>query len=105
MIGTLKKEISTTPSRVWEALLKAKASLREVEKALQPKHRTDPTTKLPQEFHEFLELFSEKEIIKLPPNRPNDHQINFIKKNQDMAFYIWCLRENSKFRKNSSMKI
>ena len=55
-------------------------SLKDVKKALQFKRRTDPATKLPHEFHEFLELFSEKEANKLPPHRLYDHKINFIKK-------------------------
>ena len=58
------------------------ASLKDVEKAFQPKHRTDPTTKLFQKFHEFFELFSEKETNKLTPHRPYDHKINFIKRKQ-----------------------
>ena len=57
-------------------------SLKDVKKAFQPKHRTDPAIKLPQEFHEFLVLFSEKKANKLPPHRPYDHKINFIKKKQ-----------------------
>ena len=58
------------------------ASMKNVEKAFQFKRRTDPVTKLPHEFYEFLELFSEKEANKLPPHRPYDHKINFIKKKQ-----------------------
>ena len=58
------------------------ASMKNVKKALQFKRRTDPATKLPHEFHEFYELFSEKEANKLPPHRPYDHKINFIKKKQ-----------------------
>ena len=57
------------------------ASIKNVEKALQPKRRTDPATKLPHEFHEFFKLFSEKEANKLPLHRLYDHKINFIKKN------------------------
>ena len=57
-------------------------SMKNVKKALQFKRRIDPVTKLPHEFHEFLELFSEKEINKLLPHRPYDHKINFIKKKQ-----------------------
>ena len=57
-------------------------SLKDVEKIFQPKHRTDPAIKLPQKFHEFFELFSEKETNKLPPYRPYDHKINFIERKQ-----------------------
>ena len=73
------------------------ASLKDIKKVLQPKRRTDPATKLPHEFHEFLELFSEKEANKLPPHRPYDHKINFIKKTPDTDLYIQCTRENSRF--------
>ena len=55
------------------------ASMKNVKKTLQPKRRTDLVTKLPHEFYEFFELFSEKKINKLPPHRPYDHKINFIK--------------------------
>ena len=58
------------------------ASLKDVEKTFQPKHRTYPAIKLFQKFHEFFELFSEKETKKLPPHRLYDHKINFIKKKQ-----------------------
>ena len=51
------------------------ASLKNIEKALQFKRRTDPATKLFHEFHEFFELFSEKKANKLPPHRPYDHKI------------------------------
>ena len=74
------------------------ASLKDIKKASQLKHRTDATAKLLHEFHEFLELFSEKKANKLPPHRPYDHKINFIKKNPpDTDLYIQCPRENFRF--------
>ena len=56
--------------------------MKNVKKTFQFKRRTDPATKLSQEFHEFFELFSEKKVNKLPPHRFYDHKINFIKKKQ-----------------------
>ena len=58
------------------------ASLKNVEKALRPKQRTDPATKLLPKLHEFFELFSEKEANKLPPHRLYDYKIKFIKSKQ-----------------------
>ena len=58
------------------------ASLKDVEKALRPKQHTDPATKLPPELHEFFELFSHQKTNKLPPHRPYDHKIKFIKGKQ-----------------------
>ena len=68
------------------------ASLKNVEKALQFKHRTDPAIKLPQEFHEFLELFSEKKK-KLPPHRPYDHKINFIEGKQPGYGFLYSMSQ------------
>ena len=53
-------------------------SLKNIKKAFQFKRRTDPATKLFHEFHEFFDLFFEKEANKLPPHRLYDHKINFI---------------------------
>ena len=58
------------------------ASLKDVEKTLRFKQRTDLITKLFSKFHEFFELFSEKEANKLPPHRPYDHKIKFIEGKQ-----------------------
>ena len=54
-------------------------SLKHVEKTLKPKQLTDPATKLPQELHEFFELFFLQKANKLPPHRVYDHKIKFIK--------------------------
>ena len=46
----------------------AAASLINIEKALAPKQFVDPASKLPLEYHEFLDVFSRQESDKLPPN-------------------------------------
>ena len=51
------------------------ATMRDIEKALAPKVRTDPAIVLPPEYHEFLSVFSQNEADKLPPHRPSDHRI------------------------------
>ena len=50
-------------------------SLADIEKALAPKKYTDPATKVPKEYHKYLEVFSRKEANKLPEHRLYDHQI------------------------------
>ena len=57
-------------------------SLKDVEKTLRLKQRTDPVTKLPLKLHEFLELFFRKKANKLPPHRPYDHKIKFMESEQ-----------------------
>ena len=53
------------------------ASLADINKALRTKTRIDPRTKLPRQFHEFLDVFSKEQAEKLPPLRgPGvDHEI------------------------------
>ena len=52
------------------------ASLRDIEKSLAVKKRTDPRTKLPEHYHEYLPLFDMKAADQLPPHRPGiDHKI------------------------------
>ena len=58
------------------------ASLKDVEKTLKPKQHTDPATKLFPELHEFFELFFHQKTNKLPPHKPYDHKIKFIKNKQ-----------------------
>lgn len=55
-------------------------SLADIQKALTPKKPTDPRTKLPQQYHEFLGLFSAGNANKLPPHRGEgvDHKIELI---------------------------
>ena len=45
------------------------ASLADINKALQKKIPTDPRTKLPPQYQEFLALFDKDEANKLPPHR------------------------------------
>ena len=82
-------------------------SLKDVKKTFQPKHRNDLATKLPQKFHEFFELFSEKEINKLPPHRPYDHKINFIKRKQPGYGFLYSMSQGELqiLKKKNSMKI
>jgi hypothetical protein len=51
------------------------ATMRDIEKALEPKTTIDPREKLPPEYHEFLDVFSKKEADKIPPHRLYDHKI------------------------------
>ena len=50
-------------------------SVKDVEQALAPKTYTDPAKKLPQQYHEFLDVFSRKEADTLPEHRQYDHRI------------------------------
>jgi hypothetical protein len=50
-------------------------TMADIEKALAPKKYTDPATKVPKEYHEFLDVFSRKELERLPEHRPYDHKI------------------------------
>lgn len=56
-------------------------SLKDIEKALQPKVPTDPRTKLPQQYHQYLGAFDRREADKQPPLRgPEiDHKIELTK--------------------------
>ena len=49
---------------------------------MKPKQYTDPAIKLPPELQKFFELFSHKKTKKLPPHKPYDHEIKFIKNKQ-----------------------
>ena len=69
------------------------ASLKDVEKALRPKQHTDPATKLFPEFHEFFELFSHQETNKLPPHKPYDHKIKFIKSKQPGYGFLYSMSQ------------
>ena len=59
------------------------ASLADIEKALSVKKLTDPRTKLPSHFHEFLDVFDRTEANKLPPLRGRgiDHSIELLQEN------------------------
>lgn len=57
------------------------ASLADIEKALAVKKYSDPRTKLPKHFHDFLDVFDRKEADKLPPKRGKgvDHEIELLR--------------------------
>jgi len=50
-------------------------TMKDIEQALAPKTFIDPATKLPQQYHDFLDVFSRKEADTLPKHRPYDHRI------------------------------
>jgi transposase InsO family protein len=55
------------------------ASLKDIEKALQVKQYTDPRTKLPLHYHEFLHVFDRDKADQLPPHREGaDHKIELL---------------------------
>lgn len=58
------------------------ASMKDIEKALRKKTRTDPRTKLPCHYQDFLDVFSHDAADKLPPMRGKgvDHDIELEKK-------------------------
>ena len=45
------------------------ASLTDITKALRTKTKTDPRTRLPKQYYEFLDVFSREQADKLPPLR------------------------------------
>jgi hypothetical protein len=47
----------------------------DIEKALAPKKHTDPVTKVPAEYHQYLEVFSQPASDQLPGHRSYDHKI------------------------------
>ena len=53
--------------------------IRDIEKALALKSTTDPAKKLPTEYHDFLDIFSQGDLDILPPHRPYDHKIPLMK--------------------------
>jgi hypothetical protein len=57
------------------------ASLVDIQKALRVKKPTDPKTKLPAQYHQWLKTFSKEEAGKLPPYRGEgiDHAIQLEK--------------------------
>jgi hypothetical protein len=56
------------------------ASMADIEKALAKKKRTDPRTKLPEVYRDWLDVFDREQANKLPPHRgPGvDHAIKLI---------------------------
>src|SRR5271168_1756144 len=69
------------------------ASLADIQKALasRTKKRTDPCTKLPKHFHEFLDVFDRTRAEKLPPLRGKgiDHHIEIEKKDGQEQEVPW----------------
>jgi len=60
-------------------------SLKDVERALAPKAVIDPREKLPEDYHEFVDVFSRQEADKLPSHRPYDHEIR-LKEGTEPSF-------------------
>jgi hypothetical protein len=58
------------------------ASLKDIEKALRVKEHRDPRTKLPPQYHQYLDVFDRKKSDQLPPLRgPQvDHRIELVDK-------------------------
>ena len=54
-------------------------TIRDIEKALGPKEFINPATKLPAEYHDFLDVFSKKDSDKLPEHRSYDYAIPLVK--------------------------
>ena len=50
-------------------------SLRDIEKALEPKKHFNPAVKLLKEYHQFLDVFSRQEADTLPVHQSYDHKI------------------------------
>src|SRR5271156_4494328 len=67
------------------------ASMADIEKALRVKPITDPRTKLPSQYHEFLDVFDRTQADKLPPLRGKgiDHQIELEKTNGETPTVPW----------------
>jgi transposase InsO family protein len=67
------------------------ASMADIEKALRPKSFTDPRTKLPVQYHEFLDVFDRAQADELPPTRGKgiDHQIELEKTNGETPTVPW----------------
>ena len=57
----------------------------DIKKALAPKKHTDPATKVPVEYHKYLDIFLREEANKLPERRPYDHKI-MIEEGKDPGF-------------------
>ena len=54
-------------------------TLRDINIALAPKKHTNPATKLPSEYHDFLDVFSRKDADVLPKHRPRyDYAIELM---------------------------
>ena len=50
--------------------------MRNIEKALVLKIEVNPADKLPEKYHEFLDIFLKKEANQLPPHYSYNHKIS-----------------------------
>ncbi len=50
-------------------------SIEDIKEALKDKPKINPAEKLPNIYHEYLDVFSQDEANKLAPHRPSDHRI------------------------------
>ena len=59
------------------------ASIEDIKKALSKYDKnhqeTDPSTKVPVEYYDFLDVWSQKEADRLPPHRHYNHKIELEK--------------------------
>jgi len=60
------------------------ASMQDIEKALRPKVYSDPRSKLPEHYHEYLDVFDRGRADQLPPSRgPQiDHRIELVDRDE-----------------------
>jgi hypothetical protein len=60
------------------------ASMQDIEKALRPKVYSDPRSKLPEHYHEYLDVFDRDRADQLPPSRgPQiDHRIELVDRDE-----------------------
>lgn len=67
------------------------ASIADINKALKNKQYTDPRTKLPLQYHEFIKVFDRKEAEQLPPLRGpgTDHAIELESKDGKQPEVPW----------------
>ena len=67
------------------------ASMADINKALAVKAKIDLRTKLPKQYWEFLELFDEDQVEKLPPSRGKqvDHKIELVQSEGKTPEVFW----------------
>ena len=75
----IRRTSRTKYKNTWQCFA---VTMKDIQKALAPKKHTDPRTKLPLEYREYLELFEPKNATTLPPHRgPGiDHDIELVRK-------------------------
>ena len=63
----------------WHKLQVHAVSVRDINLAINSlRTREEFKSLIPDEYHEFIDLFSEKAAEKLPPQRPYDHSIPLV---------------------------